>query len=473
MGIAKPVRKHLLLRYGSAPLIVTLAALVQLALLGVRTPFILLLPAIMAVAWYGGQGPGLLATAVGALEAAYLFFEPRFSIRVDDATELFSLVVFAFLGTAISILCDRLQRSERARRQAEEQALLDTKGFLRESQERLRAVVETAVDAIITIDEGGLIDSVNPAAERMFGYLATEMIGQNVRMLMPLSYREEHDSYLARYLRTGKKHIIGIGREVRGRRKDGSTFPVYLSVSEFHDRAQRFFSGILHDLSPLKALEREVLEAATMEQWRIGQELHDSTGQELTALGLLAEGLVEALEKGSPAEAVLATKVAEGLKRVLSQVRALSRGLIPVEVDAAGLMAALAELASRTSELHGVTCTFDCKEPVLVEDNQTATHLYRIAREAVTNALKHSRAKKITISLEGDGRSVTLRIRDDGVGLPREPVEVKGMGLKIMRYRAGLINAQLAVGPAESGGTLVSCTLSKGTDHVQEQDQGK
>jgi signal transduction histidine kinase len=108
-----------------------------------------------------------------------------------------------------------------------------------------------------------------------------------------------------------------------------------------------------------------------------------------------------------------------------------------------------------------------------VEDNHTATHLYRIAAEAVTNALKHSRAQNITISLEGDEMSITLRIRDDGVGLPGEPLETRGMGLKIMRYRAGLINAGLAVGPAETGGTLVSCTLIKGADHAQEQAQYK
>ncbi len=342
-----------------------------------------------------------------------------------------------------------------------------------ESEDRLQIIVNTAVDAIITMDERGIIGSVNPATEKMFGYPAAAMVGQNVSMLMPSPHREEHDGYLARYLQTGEKRIIGIGREVQGRRKDGSAFPVDLSVSEYHDRTQRQFSGVLRDLSARKALEREVLEVATLEQWRIGQELHDSTGQELAALGLLAEGLVEALTKASAAEAVLASKVADGLNRVLGQVRALSRGLIPVEVDAAGLMAALAELASRTSELHGVTCTFECREPVLVEDNQTATHLYRIAKEAVTNALKHSRAKNITISLEKVERFVKLHIQDDGVGLPREPLENKGMGLKIMRYRAGLINAGLSVGPAEPVGTLVSCTLNKGAEHGQEQDQGK
>ena len=473
MGNTKLAWRSRLLRYGIATLMASLAAMGQWVLLGDRAPFVLLLPAIMVVAWYGGLGPGLLATALGTLVVAYLFFEPRFSLRVDNVVEMFALVLFGLLGAAISVLCERLHRSERARRQAEESALLDAKDSLRESRERLQAVVETAVDAIITIDDHGIIDSVNPAAERMFGYSAAEMIRQNVKMLMPYPPREEHDGYLARYLRTGERRIIGIGREVQARRKDGSTFPIDLSVSEFHDRPRRFFSGILRDLSARKALEQEVLEVATKEQWRIGQELHDSTGQELTALGLLAEGLVEALTRSSPADAVLATKIAEGLKGVLSQVRALSRGLIPVEVDVAGLMAALAELASRTSELQGTTCTFECKEPVLVDDNHTATHLYRIASEAVTNALKHSQARNITISLEGDERSVTLRIRDDGVGFPRKPVEFKGMGLKIMRYRADIINASLTVGPAELGGTLVSCSVNKGADHVQKQDQVK
>jgi PAS domain S-box-containing protein len=361
------------------------------------------------------------------------------------------------------------QKKKAKRVTAFEQTPEKAEQALRASEEaRLRAVLDTAVDAIITIDERGIIHSVNRAAVHMFGYTAGEMIGQNIKMLMPSPYREEHDDYLARYVRTGEKRIIGIGREIQGRRKDGSTFPLNLAVSEFHDGAQRMFCGVHHDLSARKVLEREVLEAARLEQWRIGQELHDRTGQELAALGLLAESLVEALTKSSPDQALLAAKIAEGAKQVLGQVRAVSRGLIPVEVDAAGLMAALAELALRTSELHGVTCTFDCREPALVADNQTATQLFLIAKEAVTNALKHSQATNITISLADDGRSVVLRIRDDGVGFPHEPVDAKGMGLKIMHYRASLINARFAVERAETAGTLVTCTLPRVTAHDQE-----
>jgi PAS domain S-box-containing protein len=357
-----------------------------------------------------------------------------------------------------------LLRQEIEERHRAEQAL-------RDREVRHRAILDTAVDAIITIDQRGIIESVNPAAERMFGYSAGEMVGRNVNMLMPSPHREQHEGYRARFLQTGVKRIIGIGREVQGLRKDGSLVPVDLAVSEINHL--RIFAGILRDLTPRKELEKEVLEVATLEQQRIGQELHDGVGQELTALGLLAGGLVEALGEGPPAEARLVAKIAEGLKKVLGQVRALSRGLFPVEVDTAGLMAALAELAARTSELQGVTCTFGCKEPVLVADNQKATHLYRIAKEAVTNVLRHAQARHIAISLEDDGQSVVLRIQDDGVGFSPEPEATKGMGLKIMHYRAGLINARLAVGPAEPVGTLVTCTLSKGTDHGQEQDQGK
>ena len=152
---------------------------------------------------------------------------------------------------------------------------------------------------------------------------------------------------------------------------------------------------------------------------------------------------------------------------MLGQVRAISRGLIRVEVDAEGLMAALAELAAQTTELHAVTCTFDCPKPVHVADNHTATQLYSIAREAVTNALKHAQARNITIRLDGDEQSVTLRVQDDGVGFPEPPIDTNGMGLKIMRYRAGLVNAHLSVGPAEGAGAVVTCKCSKGVRHGQ------
>ncbi|HVX64261.1 MAG TPA: chemotaxis protein CheB [Pirellulales bacterium] len=334
-----------------------------------------------------------------------------------------------------------------------------------ESEERLRTMVDTAVDAIITIDERGIISSINAATERMFGYLAGELIGQNVRLLMPPPYRDEHDAYLEHYRQTGEKHIIGVGREVQARRKDGSSFPVDLAVSEYEDDGQRRFTGLLRDLSARKALEREVLEVATLEQQRIGRELHDTTAQELTALGLLAESLAESARENAPVQAQLAGKLVEGLRRVLSQVRTVSRGLVRVEIDAEGLMAALEELAAQTAEMHHVTCRFDRRQPVHLADNNAATQLYSIAREAVANALKHSGAQNITITLDEDDESVRLRVQDDGVGFTAPPLDSKGMGLTIMRYRAGLINAHLSIGAASPAGSLVACTITKRHRH--------
>jgi PAS domain S-box-containing protein len=457
-------RRPLLLRYAIAPLLVTLATLVQWALLGGRTPFVLILPAIMVVAWYGGLGPGLLATALGALEASYFFFEPRFSFGVSDSTELFAIAIFGVLGCSISLLCERLMQSEQARRQAEERALLETEDFLRVSRERLRAVVETAADAIITINATGIVQSVNAATERMFGYTAAEVIGQNVKILMPPPYREEHDTYLTNYANTGVKKIIDIGREVVAQRKNGSTFPVDLAVSEVEHL--KLFTGILRDVTRRKELEREVVEIASLEQRRIGQDLHDSVGQELTALNMLASDLSETLRTDPSNGSKLVEQMVQGLQRSQRELRAVMRGLLPVAVDAEGLMAALSDLADRIQQEGKTICKFDCPKSVSVADNLTATHLYLIAQEAVHNAVKHAQPRNIRILLESN-HLLSLSVQDDGIGMPAQPPlhsprredGERGLGLRIMRNRAAVIGATLTIQPAEPTGTLVTCIL--------------
>ena len=132
---------------------------------------------------------------------------------------------------------------------------------LQDSEARSTAILQTAVDGIITIDERGIVTSFNPGAERLFGYTAGEVLGHNVRLLMPSPYREEHDSYLARYHQTGEPHIIGIGREVRGQRRDGTTFPIALAVSEMYLDGRRMFTGIVHDLSARVQAEEALRQA--------------------------------------------------------------------------------------------------------------------------------------------------------------------------------------------------------------------
>jgi two-component system sensor kinase FixL len=130
-----------------------------------------------------------------------------------------------------------------------------------EEQVRLKSIVETAVDGIVTIDERGTIETANPAAENLFGYTAMELIGRNVSVLMPNPYRSEHDGYLARYVATGQRHIIGVGREVTGRRKDGTTFPMRISVGEFWLGQRRMFTGVIHDLTQQKSAEERALQS--------------------------------------------------------------------------------------------------------------------------------------------------------------------------------------------------------------------
>lgn len=146
---------------------------------------------------------------------------------------------------------------------------------------KLRGILQSAVTAIITIGDRGLIEAVNPATERLFGYSASELIGQNVKMLMPEPYRAEHDGYIANYIETGVKKIIGIGREVSGRRKDGSVFPVHLSVSEFEAEGQRYFTGMVHDISD----RRHVEEALRESERRLAQ------SQKMEAVGQLTGGI--------------------------------------------------------------------------------------------------------------------------------------------------------------------------------------
>src|SRR4051794_19355151 len=142
---------------------------------------------------------------------------------------------------------------EKVERTAAEQALF-------ESEARTRAILDAAVDAIITIDERGQVESMNPAAERLFGYSTAEVIGQNVKMPMPEPYRHEHDGYLENHRTTGQRKIIGIGREVLGLRKDGSTFPMHLAVSELHLGHRRMFTGIARDITDLRVAIRQIQE---------------------------------------------------------------------------------------------------------------------------------------------------------------------------------------------------------------------
>ena len=332
---------------------------------------------------------------------------------------------------------------------------------------RLRAIVDTAVDAIVTIDDRGVIDAVNPATERLFGYARDELVGRNVNLLMPEPHRSNHDAYVQRYLRTGDAHIIGIGREVLGLRKDGSTFPLDLSVSEFRVGGRRMFTGIMHDITNRRRLEREVLEASANEQRRVGHELHDGLCQQLTGVAFAVELLARRLEAEAPAAVAQVRKLADEVDQAITQARTLARGLNPVEIHPDGLAAALDDLAHKVSATFGISCRFHGKGSGegAVPDSTAATHLFRIAQEAVSNAIRHGKAANVELTLRTDGDGLVLCVADDGAGFSQGDVppgprrNAVGIGLQTMAYRAKMINAVLDVRPGAKRGVVVTCTV--------------
>lgn len=344
-------------------------------------------------------------------------------------------------------------------------------GELRDSDAKARAILDTAVDAIITITDRGIIESLNPAAEEVFGYKQHEVAGKNIKMLMPEPYQGEHDQYMRNYLRTGVKKIIGIGREVVGLRKDGSTFPMELAVSEVRIAGgSRMFTGIVRDITERRRMEREILEISGNEQRRIGQDLHDGLGQQLTGIALLTRVLSDELASNKSLQSKSAKKIAELVQEAISWTRYLARGLSPIGLDAHGLPSALTELAKHTTEVLGIRCDLKSPSAVRLDDAAKTMHLYRIAQEAVTNAIRHGKPKRISIELKLSDARLTLRVSDNGVGYAGEAASPRGMGIQTMLYRARMIGATLSVARRRPSGTIVACTLPRTSTQVRRSN---
>ena len=341
----------------------------------------------------------------------------------------------------------------------------------RESEAKAQAILETTVDGIITIDAEGTIESFNQAAEDIFGYDAEEVIGENIKTLMPSPYREEHDEYLRSYHETGRKRIIGIGREVKGKRKDGSTFPMDLAVSEVKLGDRTIFTGIVRDISERRRLEKEILNVSEEERRRIGQDLHDGLGQMLTGIGLLSQDLARELEEEDHDRADDVAEITEHIKEADQYARDLSHGLIPVDVEANGLTEALRRLAQNAERLFNVHCSFREVDTVLIHNNTVATHLYRIAQEAVSNAVRHGEADDIKIILASGDEQLRLQVRDDGVGVDAEATDGSGMGVHIMNYRARIIGGTLEISSELGNGTVVTCTVPRTADVAKEDEK--
>jgi len=292
----------------------------------------------------------------------------------------------------------------------------------------------------------------------LLGYGSKELIGHSVVEILTID---------------PERPVMDADCPARLRRKDGSTFPAKLTLGR--DGVRGRYVGIIHP----EPMRREAtptpvpVTRVSDERRRIGRELHDTIGQELSGVALLGGALTEAVREHERESARLSAKVVEGVRRAMEQVRALMTGLAPLEVRGDELTNALDELASRVRTSHAVACTFHERGDVAATTDAAATHLYLIAQEAVTNALKHSQAKAITIELSAPGSGLVLRVADDGTGFDdpalRNP---NGMGLRIMKERAGLAGGALRIESAPGAGTSVTCTLSERNAHDQERHSG-
>ena len=439
---------------------------------------IMFVPAVMIASGWGGIVPGLFVTGLSLAASILLHGQ-----SVIDAAEIVNYVAFSAVGGGMAWLGERLKLSR-----AEASA---TNLELRTREAHLRSILDTVPDAMIVIDERGLMTSFSAAAERLFGYTAGEVLGKNVKMLMPSPYREAHDGYIGRYLATGERRIIGIGRVVVGERKDGSTFPMELAVGEMRSSDARFFTGFVRDLS-----ERQVTEARLQE---LQSELvHISR---LTAMGEMASTLAHELNqplsaianylKGSRrlierAEDDRSATMRDALDKAADQalragqiIRRLrefvSRGESEQQVEnLQKLIEEASALALVGAKEHGIRVRFNLDpdaELVLADRVQVQQVLLNLIRNAI-DAMGESPVRQLTLSTRVVGDEMAeITVSDTGPGISPEIADQlfqpfvttkrqgMGVGLSISRTIIDAHGGTIEAVPNPGGGTVFRFTL--------------
>jgi PAS domain S-box-containing protein len=336
------------------------------------------------------------------------------------------------------------------------------------------AILDTSAALVVVLDRQGTIVRFNRACEQTTGWSASEVIGKLFWKVF--LFPDDFDSVKAVFNKlTSGQHPQRHENYWRTRQGERRLIAWSNSALTEEDGKVDYIISIGIDITERRRLEEEILHISELEQRRIGQDLHDGLCQHLAATELMSEILAQKLLKSSKTNAARASEITRHVRDAIGQTRSLARGLSPVVLESEGLMSALHDLAANTERMFRITCEFTCARPVLIHDHTTATHLYRIAQEAVSNAIRHGKARKVRISLDPIADRVVLAIRDDGSGLGREPAKTQGMGLRIMQYRAGIIGGSLLVQDAPGSGVSVSCSiqLTPGAKYESPNDKPK
>jgi PAS domain S-box-containing protein len=334
---------------------------------------------------------------------------------------------------------------------------------LQRSEERFRRMTGAITDYTYTVCvEGGkaLETSHSETCVAVTGYTSREF-ARDPYLWIQMVFEEDRDivRQQAEQVRSGHfPHSI----EHRIVRKDGIMRWVESTVVPNIDPNGRIVSydGMIRDITERKRLEKGLLEIEEREQRRIGQDLHDDLGQLLTGIAFKSRGLQRKLEKNLPVSAGNIEEITLLVNQAKDQARLLSRGLLSLETEEESLVSALKDLAQNTERIYEISCNFSCSGVVPIYNKAAVTHLYRIAQEAVTNAVKHGKPALIDISLSRLEDKVELTIKDDGTGKPSQPAGTDGMGLQIMNYRANMIGGSLDIQSGTNKGTQVKCYFS-------------
>lgn len=441
---------------------------------------LLFTPSILVVAIVGGLAPGIFTTVLSCATLLFLVL-----LRGDPAaTVALNLALFAIVGLIVAWLGGRLHQAQASWAASRE--------MLERRETHLQSILDTVPDATISIDVNGIMTSFNRAAVRQFGYEPREVVGRNVSMLMPPPYREQHDGYLARYLKTGEKRIIGIDRVVVGRRKDGSTFPMTLAVGETRNGDEVFFTGFIRDLTErqenaarLQEAQGELARLARLnELGEMASTLAHELNQPLSAIANYVQGSAKLLSQGGESQvATVRGALEETAKQALRAgdiIRHLREFTTRGDTDKAPedikkLVEEAGALALVGTRERGVRTEFAFApgdEIVLADRVQIQQVLINLMRNAI-EAMKDSPQRELAVRTHpsGNGESIAVEVADTGPGIADEIASTlfqpfvttkpggMGIGLSISRRIIQSHGGDLRYERNKAGGATFSFTL--------------